>query len=53
MALQQTSISKYLGITLDTKLSWNNRIKTSSEKAQKRTSVLKRLTATKWVPNMF
>ena len=46
--LQQTTLGKYFGINLDSRLSWNSHIRATAEKAHKRVSLLKRLTATKW-----
>ncbi|GFX84887.1 uncharacterized protein TNCV_4997191 [Trichonephila clavipes] len=48
LPLKQVSLSKYLGVNLDSKLHRGTRIAETSEKGLKRLNVLKRLTATKW-----
>lgn len=46
--LKRSYNAKYLGVILDHRLSWSCQIQSTAEKAQKRTNLLKRLTATKW-----
>ncbi|GFT84989.1 putative RNA-directed DNA polymerase from transposon BS [Trichonephila clavipes] len=48
LPLKQVSLSKYLGINLDSKLHWGTHIAETSEKGLKRLNLLKRLTAIKW-----
>lgn len=49
--LTESTISTYLGIDFDRRLSWKNQIEKYAEKASKRSRILKRLTATKWGAN--
>lgn len=46
--LKRVSLSRYLGINLDTKLHWATHIRDTAEKANKRLNIMKRLTATTW-----
>ncbi|KAI5720833.1 hypothetical protein M8J77_012264 [Diaphorina citri] len=46
--LERTEEAKYLGVTFDSKLSWNKHVEITSEKATKRLKLLKRLAGTKW-----
>ncbi|GFW62868.1 hypothetical protein TNCV_4452171 [Trichonephila clavipes] len=48
LPLKHVSLSKYLGINLDSKLYCGTHIAETSEKGLKRLNLLKRLTATKW-----
>ena len=50
-ALEESAISKYLGVQLDRRLTWKPHVDQSAERALKRTRLLKRLTATKWGAN--
>ncbi|KAG8176461.1 hypothetical protein JTE90_025030 [Oedothorax gibbosus] len=48
LPLKQVTLSKYLGVNLDSKLSWSAHISDTTEKSFKRLNLLERLTATKW-----
>lgn len=46
--LTGSDLSKYLGLTLDRRLTWKAHVDECAERASKRSRMLKRLTATKW-----
>ena len=46
--LEVAQMTKYLGVTLDKKLSWSNHIESVAEKATKRLCILRRLTGATW-----
>ncbi|KAI5754580.1 hypothetical protein M8J77_009716 [Diaphorina citri] len=46
--LERTDEAKYLGVTFDSKLTFNKHVEKTSEKATKKLRLLKRLSGTKW-----